>query len=179
MKLSAGRKIRLSLQQEYQTKILRREYLQSSDNSMRKRFKYYRENVSKRLMIRQSVFFVIVSILAVISVVNVIQGKIGVNLAIGGFLFALAVGLALSRMFRIFWHEEQEKVVSQLDVFGTILLVVYICAELGRKYIFQHWLSGAELNAFGLAILTGLLLGRFLGTAIQIRNILSISKPRC
>ena len=61
---------------------------------------------------------------------------------------------------------------------GTILLIVYIGAELGRKYIFQHWLSGAELNAFGLVILTGLLLGRFLGTAIQIKNILNVRKPK-
>jgi hypothetical protein len=146
---------------------------------MKRTIKYYRENVSKRLMIRQSIFFVIVSILAVISVVNVIREKIGVNLTIGGFLLALTIGLALSRMFRIFWHDEQEKVVSQLDVLGTILLIVYMCAEVGRKYIFQYWLSGAELNAFGLVILTGLLLGRFLGTAIQIRNVLSASKPRC
>lgn len=145
---------------------------------MKKAIKYYRENVSKRLMVRQGVFFVIVSILLTISMVNIFKEKIGVILAASGFLIALAIGLALSRMFRIFWHEAQEKVVSKLDVLGTILLVGYISAELGRKYIFQHWLSGAELNAFGLVILTGLLLGRFLGTAIQIKNVLKVSKPR-
>jgi len=145
---------------------------------MKKTIKYYRENVSKRLMVRQGIFFAIISILAFISIANVIKGKIGINLASGGFLIALAIGLALSRMFKIFWHEEQEKVVSQLDMLGAILLIVYISAELGRKYIFQHWLSGAELNAFGLVILTGLLLGRFLGTAIQIKNILNVRKPK-
>jgi hypothetical protein len=145
---------------------------------MQKTIKDYRENVSKRLMIRQGVFFVIVLILMVISIVNVFKEKIGVILAISGFLLAGAIGLALSRMFRIFWNEEQEKVVSKLDMFGTILLIGYICAEVGRKFIFQYWLSGAELNAFGLVILTGLLLGRFLGTTIQIRNVLRVSKPR-
>lgn len=145
---------------------------------MKKMIKDYRENVSKRLMIRQVIFFVIVSILMVISIENVLKEKIGIILAISGFVFALGIGLALSRMFRIFWNQEQEKVVSKLDMLGTILLIGYICAEVGRKFIFQYWLSGAELNAFGLVILTGLLLGRFLGTTIQIKNVLSVSKPR-
>ncbi|MGA7748725.1 MAG: hypothetical protein WCA63_01125 [Gallionella sp.] len=145
---------------------------------MRKTIKDYRENVSKRLMIRQGVFFVIISILMVISIVNISNERIGTFLAVSGFLLALAIGLALSRMFRIFWNQEQEKVVSKLDRFGTILLIGYICAEVGRKFIFQYWLSGAELNAFGLVILTGLLLGRFLGTTIQIKNVLRISKPK-
>ncbi len=129
-------------------------------------------------MIRQGVFFVIISILMVISIVNISNERIGTFLAVSGFLLALAIGLALSRMFRIFWNQEQEKVVSKLDRFGTILLIGYICAEVGRKFIFQYWLSGAELNAFGLVILTGLLLGRFLGTTIQIKNVLRISKPK-
>lgn len=145
---------------------------------MKKTIKDYRENVSKRLMIRQGVFFVIVSILMAISIVNIFKETIGVILAGSGFLIALAIGLAMSRTFRIFWHEEQEKVVSQLDKLGAILLIVYICAEVGRKFIFQYWLSGAKLNAFGLIILTGLLLGRFLGTAIQIKNVLRVRKPR-
>lgn len=144
---------------------------------MKKTIKRYRKNVDKKLLIRQGIFFVIISILMVISIVNVFKEKIGIILAISGFLLALAFGLALSRMFRIFWHEEQEKVVSQLDKLGTILLIVYMGAELGRKFVFQYWLSGAELNAFGLVILTGLLLGRFLGTTMQIKNILTVNKP--
>lgn len=114
----------------------------------------------------------------VISIANVFDEKIGVFLAFSGFLLALAIGLTLSRMFRIFWNQELEKVISKLDVLGTILLIGYICAEVGRKFIFQYRLSGAELNALGLVILTGLLLGRFIGTTIQTKNILRVRKPR-
>jgi len=115
---------------------------------MKKMIKDYRENVSKRLMIRQVIFFVIVSILMVISIENVLKEKIGVILAISGFVFALAIGLALSRMFRIFWNQEQEKVVSKLDMLGTILLMGYICAEVGRKFIFQYWLYRRRAECF-------------------------------
>ncbi len=132
----------------------------------------YKDNVDKKLLIRQGIFVVIITILIVISVMNIVNGKIAILLASSGFFLATALGLVMSRMFKIFWHEEKEKVVSQLDALGTVFLIVYILLEVGRKWIFQHWLSGAELNAFGLILLAGLLLGRFVGTGIQIKQVL-------
>jgi Kef-type K+ transport system membrane component KefB len=76
-------------------------------------------------------------------------------------------------MFKIFWHQEKEKVISQLDTLGIILLVLYIGIEFGRNWIFGYWLSGPTLTAFGLIVLTGLLLGRFLGTLIKIKKVLA------
>lgn len=144
---------------------------------MKKTFKDYKYNVEKKLMVRQVIFFAIITALLSISVINVLKEKIDTELAISGFLLSLVVGLMLSRMFKIFWNEEKEKVVSRLDMMGTILLIVYIAAEIGRKFVFQYWLSGAELNAFGLVILIGLLLGRFLGTGFQIKKILTVNRP--
>jgi hypothetical protein len=140
---------------------------------MKEQLDVYKTNVDRRLLIRQTIFFIIIAILMVISIRNIVTGKIDDLLAASGFLLATFIGLILSRMFRIFWHEEKERVVSQLDTLGTILLVIYISVELGRKWLFEHWLSGAQLNAFGLIILTGLLLGRFLGTSLQIKQVLS------
>jgi len=49
-------------------------------------------------------------------------------------------------MFKIFWHQDKQKVVSQLDTMGTILLIFYIGIEVGRNWIFGHWLSGTALT---------------------------------
>lgn len=136
----------------------------------------YREKVDKKLVNRQRIFFVIIFILLTIDVINVIEKKMSVVLAVSGFLLATMIGLSLSRMFKIFWHEEKQKVVSQLDTIGTVLLVLYIGVEVGRNWIFGYWLSGAALTAFGLIVLTGLLLGRFLGTFIKINKALLKSK---
>jgi len=132
----------------------------------------YKTNIDKKLITRQRIFLVIVSIVIIISIVNIAKGKIEPLLAVAGFLLASIIGILLSRMFKIFWHSEEEKVVSKLDTLGTILLIIYIAIEIGRKWIFEHWLTGAELNAFGLIILGGLLLGRFLGTGRKIKNLL-------
>lgn len=132
----------------------------------------YKDSVDKKLIIRQRIFFVIVSVLLVIDVINVAHKKVGSTLAISGFLLAIIFGVILSRMFKIFWHEEKQKVVSQLDRLGGVFLGLYILLEVGRTWIFKYWLSGATLSAFGLIILSGLLLGRFLGTGRKIKNVL-------
>jgi hypothetical protein len=143
---------------------------------MHKSLKIYRKNVDLRLIIRQRIFFIIVTVFIMISITNIVLGKINYILAISGFALAVVIGLFLSRMFKIFWHDEKEKVVAQLDTVGTILLILYIITEIFRKWIFEHWLSGAELNSFILIVLTGILLGRFLGTGFRIRTTLAEEK---
>jgi len=131
-----------------------------------------KDNVEKKLIIRQLIFIVIIAVLVFLDARNIITGRIDLILAVSGFLLATTVGLALSRMFKIFWHEEKNKVISKLDTTGAILLVIYISFEINRAWIFQHWLTGDLVNVFGLVVLSGLLLGRFLGTVVKIKNVL-------
>ncbi len=132
--------------------------------------KHYKESVHINLLLRQIFFLILTFVLLVISIVNVFQEKVGGVLAASGFGLSTAIGLCMSRMFKIFWHTKKEKVVAHLDMVGVILLIVYVGLEISRKWLFEHWLSGAALNAFGLIVVTGLLLGRFLGTTIQINQ---------
>src|ERR1035437_3860273 len=139
---------------------------------MNQKTKEYFEKVDKKLIFRQRVFFVIITIFIIIDIVNVIKGKISALLAISGFLLTTVLGLILSRIFKIHWHSEKQKVVSRLDIIGVIFLVLYIVIEIGRKWFLGHWLSGASLSALVLIIPTGLILGRFLGTSMKINKIL-------
>ncbi len=132
----------------------------------------YRQNVDTKLIFRQRIFIVVIFILIIISVVNVFEGKISALLAVSGFLISAIIGLVLSRIFKILWHEEKGKVIYQLDKLSITLLVIYIIIEIGRKWFLEHWLTGAALSAFGLIVLMGLLSGRFLGTMIKIKRVL-------
>lgn len=133
----------------------------------------YHQKVDKRLITRQRIFFVVIVILGIIGVVNVASHKISITTALIAFATSTLVGLAFSRMFKIFWHQEKEKVMSQLDTTGIIFLVLYIGIEVGKSWIFGHWFSGPTLTALGLIIVTGLILGRFLGTLFKINKVLS------
>jgi hypothetical protein len=145
---------------------------------MNETVKHYRKKVDFSLLLRLALFVIIIIILAFISLFNVIEGKLNVYVAFGGGFFAILIGLVLTRISRIFWHPKKKKVISQLDEIGTILLIVYVALEVYRKWIFEHWLSGAALNAFILIIAGGLLLGRFLGTFIQIKTVLEENTPQ-
>lgn len=130
----------------------------------------YKKMVDTRLRIRQRIFLGIVGILLFINISNVFLGKIDLVLGVSGFLLAVITGIVLSRIFKIAWNQEKNKVMGQLDFAGVILLILYIGIEVGRNWIFHHWLSGPALNAFGLIILTGLLTGRYLGTQFLIHK---------
>ncbi|MES2623567.1 MAG: hypothetical protein V4576_04155 [Patescibacteria group bacterium] len=140
---------------------------------MKESVQIYRAQVDTKLIIRQRIFMIIICVLMAINIGNVVHKNIGVTLATEGFLISTIVGLFLSRMFKIFWHEEKAKVVSRLDTVGVIMLIGYIIFEVSRNQILGHFLSGNKLAAFSLIVLTGLLLGRFLGTLIRIKEILA------
>ncbi len=141
-------------------------------NSIGDSIEIYKTNVDKKLLARQILFPIIIGVLVVLSIINIFEGKINILLAVFGFSISILVGLAVSRMFKIFWHEEKNKVISKLDTTGVIILVFYISFEINRTWIFGYWLEAEIVNAFGLIVLSGLLLGRFLGTFVKIKNVL-------
>lgn len=134
--------------------------------------KAYKNSVDFKLKFRQRMFMAMIIILMTINIFNLINGRLTVLLALIGLVAGSVIGFFLSRMLKVLWHEEKEKVVSQLDLLGIILLIVYMIIELSRDWFVGHWLSGDTLAAFGLIFLTGLMIGRFIGTFRQIRKIL-------
>lgn len=117
-------------------------------------------------------FSLIILTMIVIVSYKIYMGQIGLLLSFCGFLAGISIGYVAGRMFKIFWHEETQKVVSRIDRIGAVFLTLYICVEIGRKWLFGYWLHGAKLNAFGLIFLAGLLLGRLLVMAHKIKKIL-------
>lgn len=131
-----------------------------------------KKHIDPKLLRRLIIFSVIITIIFAIAGYRYYRGDITLlHLAIG-LIIGTSIGYIAGRMFRIFWHEELERVMSQLDKTGAIFLVVYIGVEVGRNWLFGHWLSGVELSAFGIVFLGGLLLGRFLSMISAIRKIL-------
>lgn len=131
-----------------------------------------KQHVERKLLIRLRIFAGIILIITGFIVRDIAMQHIGVGLALLGVALGLTIGLIAGRMFKIFWHTETQKVVSRLDRIGTIFLMLYIGVEVGKKWLFGYWLAGAELNAFGLVFLAGLLLGRLLTMASSVRKIL-------
>ncbi len=138
-----------------------------------------RKHVCKKLRKRLKIFFIIIFIILGISAHKIFRGDVSFPLAIFSLSIGTAIGLIAGRMFKTLWHEEEQQVVTKLDRMGTVILVIYIGIEIGKKWIFGHWLNGNELNAFALIFLAGLLIGRLFAMIKGIRKVLIEEKKIC
>ena len=132
-----------------------------------------KKHIDRKLIFRIRIFYVIGIILTGLMLYDVLEGIIGFELSIGGFLLGLFLGFLATRMFIIHWHEERAKVVSRLDTIGIIVMLIYMTFSLSRAWFFGHWIHGSVLTAFTYSILAGIMIGRIVGMRLKIKNILS------
>ena len=132
-----------------------------------------KKHIDRKLIFRIRIFYVIGIILTGLMLYDVLEGIIGIELSLGGFLLGLFLGFLATRMFIIHWHEERAKVVSRLDTIGIIVMLIYMTFSLSRAWFFGHWIHGSVLTAFTYSILAGVMIGRIVGMRLKIKNILS------
>lgn len=132
-----------------------------------------KKHIDRKLIFRIRIFYVIGIILTGLMLYEVLEGIIGIELSIGGFLVGLFLGFIATRMFIIHWHEEKAKVVSRFDSIGIVVMLLYVAFSASRTWLFGHWIQGSILTAFTYSILAGVMIGRVVGMRLKIKNILS------
>jgi hypothetical protein len=135
-----------------------------------------RENLDKhvhtRLRTRVRLYLGIsLAIIIAISYRIVVHGG-GLVYPLLAFVVGLGVGALLSRMFRVSWDKDAEKVVSRIDIYGTVLLVAYIIFELSGEHLIEQWFSGPEVLTIILSLAGGAVLGRGLGMGRKMLQVL-------
>ncbi len=132
--------------------------------------------LDKRVLFRLRLMFVIFMLMFLILIYDVFDFRIGLLLASSGLLIGVGLGFLAGRMIKVKWHEKRNKVITEMDGIGISILIAYILFEYYRNAIFGRWLQGATLAAFGFSILTGMMLGRFLSTKMDIEEVLKEKK---
>lgn len=132
-----------------------------------------KKHIDRKLIFRIRIFYVIGIILTGLMLYEVLEGIMGIELSIVGFLLGLFLGFIATRMFIIHWHEERAKVVSRFDTIGIIIMLLYVAFSVSRTWLFGHWIHGSVLTAFTYSILAGIMIGRLVGMRLKIKNILS------
>ena len=88
-------------------------------------------------------------------------------------VLGLAVGIISSRMMKIDWDHDQEKAVGRIDIYGAIILVLFILFEIFRSKIIGLFASNGSVGTLSLLLLAFVLYGRIAGMA---RKILAIAR---
>lgn len=133
---------------------------------------HIKQHVEWKLILRLKIFAVIVTGIILTWVWKIYLGELWILLGILALSIGILIGFLTGRMFKIFWHEETQKVISRLDAIGVGFLIIYIAIEVERTWFFGHWLTGVELNTFALIFVAGTLLGRLLSMIQSIKKVL-------
>jgi hypothetical protein len=131
------------------------------------------KHIDKKLRRRLRIYFLISAILLLILLYNVIRGALRWDLGIAALLVGIIVGIVASRMYHISWDKNAKKVISRLDIYGIIILVLYVLLEIFRERIVGFVTHDFEVGTIGFAILAGIMFGRVLGTRGKIIKVLN------
>lgn len=126
----------------------------------------------KKLITRVRMLLIISVVLAAIAGFNVVfrnaNGLIAASLLIGGFIIGLFV---FSRMNVIQWNEELEIIeTGRMDAIGYAMIALYIVFEIGLRTFLKDFYP-VSATAFILAAVAGTLLGRSMGTIVEIHRV--------
>jgi hypothetical protein len=135
-----------------------------------------RKHIDKKLRNRLRMYFVISIVLLGVVVYEAVSGLVPFTFALLGVIVGILLGIVTARMFHLSWNKDAKKIVSRLDMFGGIILVFYIIFAFYRGKIVGHFIHGSAVGGVSISIVTGIMIGRVLGTRGRIIQILKEQK---
>ena len=135
-----------------------------------------RQYLDTRLIVRVRIFSIISIVMLSVIAFEMLRGTINMFLAIAGIFMGLAVGVIVSRMFRLSWDKETKKVIGNMDWIGAVILIFYISFMLTRTLLLGYYVQGSLFLAIVLSITAGTFIGRVMGTRRGIRKVLNAWK---
>lgn len=141
---------------------------------MKKRtsLEHIRKHIDKKLQRSLRIYFIISLILIGVISFEIITGVVKIEFALIGIAIGVFLGFFTARMYHISWDHDAKQIVSKLDKFGGIILVLYIILAFSRKIIISYFIHGPAVGGVSIAIVTGIMVGRVLGTRGKIIQIL-------
>lgn len=137
--------------------------------------KHFR-HIDKKLQFRLKIYFTISVVMLGIVLYEFFSEKVDLPFVLIGLGLGVFIGVVVARVFLVSWHKNARKVISQLDVVGGVILVLYIALSIFRGTIVSHFVQGSQVTGASLALVAGIMIGRVFGTGQQIVNILKEQK---
>ena len=152
-----------------------------ADASRKDRRTQARQRIDRSIRLRVTIYSVIFLVMAVLVVVDVVRiGGSAVLPVVICLVGGVAVGLVVSRMFRIGWDAVSGRVVGRIDVVGAVILVLYIAFSVFRSRLVGLWVEAPVAGVASLAVLAGVMAGQVVGTrngVVRVFRILRGQQP--
>ena len=122
----------------------------------------------KRLRTNLKILAIVYVILIITTIVHLCSTPLEWWQTILSLAIGLIVGLVSSRMLHISWDHEQEKVIGKMDIYGVVILILFIAFELFRSQLAGLFVSGDAISSASFLILTFAIYGRLVGMSSKI-----------
>lgn len=133
--------------------------------------KHPREYLDKKLFTRLRFLTFLSILLLAISIYEVAFNGFNIIYALISIAFGLCVGTLVSRMYHLSWDSETNQVVSNMDLLGAIIFLLYILFNIFRSILVGYWTEGTTYIGIIISITAGVMVGRIMGTKHSITRI--------
>lgn len=144
-------------------------------SSHKERKHQIKNNASKKLLVNLRILAVVYVILFIVMLYSAINSHAVLWQILLGLAIGVIAGVISSRMYKITWDENEAEVIGKIDIYGAVILILFILFEVNRNSIAMLFASGESFGSVGLTLITGALFGRIFGTS---RKILSIVRTQ-
>lgn len=133
-------------------------------------------HLDKRLLYRLIMYAIISVVMIGIVGYDISILHVSLMLAIGGILIGVGIGFFSSRSSKLMYDKELKKVISRMDLFGGVILGLYIAFSLYRKNLIGYFVHGPSVAAVSFALVAGVMMGRIIGLRRRIKQVLTEEK---
>src|SRR5258708_3688138 len=108
--------------------------------------KSLRHYLDKKLLLRLRIFIAIGVAMVGIVVYETWVNLVNPGFAFGGLVLGLGIGAFMGKMYKLSWKKEEEKIISQMDRSGFIILALYVIFAILRRALFGEIIHGEALT---------------------------------
>lgn len=109
-------------------------------------------------------------------IVTTVRSQANPLIVLAGLIIGIVIGILFNRIYKISWDKEADHAVYKMDIFGIILLIVFIAFDLSRGNLVEIFVNGSSVGPTSLALLAGAFYGRVLGTGREIFKVIKKEK---
>lgn len=142
----------------------------------KKRHEAGKQYVHPKLRRSLRIYFIVSLIVLILVIYDMFRDHANPFLVLLGLIVGIVVGKAFTRIYKITWDDEGGNVIQRMDILGIVLIIFYIAFDLSREHLVEIFIHGGSVASVSLALLSGALYGRVLGSVGVIRRVIRDEK---
>ena len=134
---------------------------------------HYRTNVDRRLRNRLILYILISIVMVGLFIYHVVTDHVSLWYPLIALALGFFAGWVISRSRSVSWDANARKVISHIDVYGMIILIIYIVSVAFREQIIAYFVNGSAILATTFAFAAGIMFGRVWGIHGRVSEVIA------